>query len=119
MPRKLCAHCGAAPAALKRPKTFEQARGSGVAAGRSRRGQSELTRAAAQICKECFYTALETEVHRTIVDNRLFAPGEVVAMGASGGKDSTVLIHILSTLNARYKCALADRAQRALRAGRA
>lgn len=57
-----------------------------------------------QICKECFYQALENEVHRTIVDNDLFKPGEVVAMGASGGKDSTVLIHILSTLNARHRC---------------
>ena len=56
-----------------------------------------------QICKNCFYKALEDEVHRTITDHKLFSPGEVVAMGASGGKDSTVLIHIMKTLNDRYK----------------
>jgi tRNA(Ile)-lysidine synthase TilS/MesJ len=35
------------------------------------------------------------EIHRAIVDNRLFSYGESIAIGASGGKDSTVLAHIL------------------------
>ena len=51
---KLCHGCGAQRAALRRPKTGDQ------------------------LCKECFYAALEEEVHRTIVDNRLFKPGEKV-----------------------------------------
>lgn len=41
-------------------------------------------------------------MHRTIVSNRLFSPGERVAVAASGGKDSTVLAHMLTLLNARH-----------------
>lgn len=44
----------------------------------------------------------ETEIHNTITSSNLFYPGERVAIGASGGKDSTVLAHILKTLNERY-----------------
>jgi predicted phosphoadenosine phosphosulfate sulfurtransferase len=47
-------------------------------------------------------------VHETIVRYKLFQPGEVVAMGASGGKDSTVLAHMMKELNIRHKCALVD-----------
>lgn len=56
-----------------------------------------------QLCKECFYEALETEVHETIVKHKLFKPGERVALGASGGKDSTVLAHMMDLLNDRHK----------------
>jgi len=38
--------------------------------------------------------------------NELFKPGERIAMGASGGKDSTVLIHVMTTLNKRYNYGL-------------
>ena len=55
-----------------------------------------------QLCKPCFYAALEDEVHTTITTANLFSPGEVVAVAASGGKDSTVLAHLLSLLNARH-----------------
>ena len=41
------------------------------------------------ICLECFYFAIEEEVHYTIISNNLFKSGEKVALGASGGKDST------------------------------
>lgn len=58
-----------------------------------------------QLCKDCFYQALEEEVHQTIVKYKLFKPGEVVALGASGGKDSTVLAHIMNILNERYEYA--------------
>ena len=36
----------------------------------------------------------------------MFKPGEKIAMGASGGKDSTVLMHVMCTLNARYNYGL-------------
>lgn len=32
----------------------------------------------------------------------MFKRGERIAIGASGGKDSTVLAHIMTTLNKRY-----------------
>ena len=44
----------------------------------------------------------QTEIHDTIVAGRLFQRGDRVAIGASGGKDSTVLAHIMKTLNERY-----------------
>lgn len=55
-----------------------------------------------QICQECFFYVFETEIHNTIVDANLFQRGERVAIGASGGKDSTVLAHVLKVLNERY-----------------
>lgn len=50
--------------------------------------------------------AFETEIHDTIVNGKLFKPGDQVAIGASGGKDSTVLAYVLKTLNERYKYGL-------------
>lgn len=58
------------------------------------------------MCKECFFFAFETEIHDTIVNGKLFKPSDKVAIGASGGKDSTVLAYILKTLNKRYKYGL-------------
>ncbi|KAG8932103.1 nucleotidyltransferase [Tulasnella sp. 418] len=82
MPSKACALCQTSRAILKRPKTGQQ------------------------ICKECFFHVFETEVHNTIVDAKLFKPGDRVAIGASGGKDSTVLAHVMKTLNDRYNYGL-------------
>ena len=75
----LCEICSSQKASLKRPKTSQR------------------------ICRECFYEVFETEVHNTIVNGHIFQPGERVAVGASGGKDSTVLAHVLKVLNERYK----------------
>ena len=76
MPVECSAKCGKR-AILKRPKTGDS------------------------LCKECFYLAFETEIHYTIVQAALFTPGDYVAIGASGGKDSTVLAYIMKTLNDR------------------
>lgn len=73
-----CAYCKEKRAMLKRPKTKEN------------------------VCKECFYQAFEEEIHETIVHEKIFTRGDRVAIGASGGKDSTVLIHVLKTLNERH-----------------
>lgn len=54
------------------------------------------------LCKECFLEAFETEVHHTITNGKLFQPGQVVAIGASGGKDSTVLAYVMKHLNETY-----------------
>ncbi|EFJ25043.1 hypothetical protein SELMODRAFT_100488 [Selaginella moellendorffii] len=73
-----CEHCGERRQALRRPKTGHK------------------------VCRECFFQLLEDEVHETITQNQLFKKGERVAIAASGGKDSTVLAHILSELNTRH-----------------
>ncbi|KIJ19844.1 hypothetical protein PAXINDRAFT_67448 [Paxillus involutus ATCC 200175] len=77
-----CALCQNAKAIIKRPKTGQQ------------------------ICKECFFFVFETEVHHTITQATLFKPGDRVAIGASGGKDSTVLAYVMKTLNERYNYGL-------------
>ncbi|KAK4689491.1 cytoplasmic tRNA 2-thiolation protein 1, partial [Tremellales sp. Uapishka_1] len=79
MPPIPCSLCNTARALVRRPKTGQQ------------------------VCKSCFFEVFETEVHNTIVgDGGIFKRGERVAIGASGGKDSTVLAHVLTLLNQRY-----------------
>ncbi|TYH17461.1 hypothetical protein ES288_A05G193400v1 [Gossypium darwinii] len=79
---RLCCVCNQNRAALKRPKTLEQ------------------------ICRECFYAVFEEEIHQVILENQLFKPGDRIAIGASGGKDSTVLAYVLSELNRRHNYGL-------------
>ncbi|KAI9664650.1 MAG: nucleotidyltransferase [Bathelium mastoideum] len=78
MPPHPCAHCHTNRALILRPKNHQR------------------------LCKPCFLAAFEAEIHTTITRSALFAPGERVAIGASGGKDSTVLASVLQTLNARH-----------------
>lgn len=61
-----------------------------------------------KVCKLCFFELFEAEVHQTIVDYKLFQPGERVALAASGGKDSTVLAYVITKLNRihNYGCNL-------------
>jgi hypothetical protein len=73
-----CSYCATNKASLQRPKTGDK------------------------ICKPCFFHRFEEEIHDTIVRNRLFRRGERVCIAASGGKDSTVLAHVLTTLNERH-----------------
>lgn len=58
------------------------------------------------LCKQCFFTAFENEIHNTIVENKLFKSGDRVAVAASGGKDSTVLAYVLKVLNERHNYGL-------------
>nr|CCC93974.1 conserved hypothetical protein [Trypanosoma congolense IL3000] len=77
-PHRLCNHCNEGRAVLKRPSNGKL------------------------LCKQCFFDLFEAEVHETIVNENLFVSGDVVACGASGGKDSTVLIHLMKLLNERH-----------------
>ncbi|KAI2788898.1 Cytoplasmic tRNA 2-thiolation protein 1 [Penicillium oxalicum] len=82
MPPTACFNCKEARAVIIRPKNRHK------------------------LCRACFLQVFETEVHETIVGTNLFYPGERVAIGASGGKDSTVLAAVLKTLNERYNYGL-------------
>jgi len=53
-------------------------------------------------CKDCFVKAFELDVYKSITQNKVFKEGDILGIGASGGKDSTVLAHIMWTLNKRY-----------------
>lgn len=75
---QLCELCHCRKALIRRPKNLQR------------------------ICKICFFHVFETEIHNTITSNKLFQRGEKVAVGASGGKDSTVLAYILKLLNDTY-----------------
>lgn len=46
------------------------------------------------------------QIHETIVTSGMFKPGQTVAIGSSGGKDSTVLAYVLFVLNRRYNYGL-------------
>lgn len=59
-----------------------------------------------KLCKACFITIFEAEIHHTITTTGLFSPGDRIAIGASGGKDSTVLASVLKTLNERHSYGL-------------
>jgi cytoplasmic tRNA 2-thiolation protein 1 len=78
----LCAICKTARALIIRPKNHQK------------------------LCKPCFIAIFEAEIHHTIVSTSLFSPGDRIAIGASGGKDSTVLASVLKTLNERYNYGL-------------
>ena len=78
MPPSLCCHCQSSRALILRPKNHDK------------------------LCKSCFLSVFETEIHTTVTTSSLFNRGERVAIGASGGKDSTVLASVLKTLNDRY-----------------
>jgi cytoplasmic tRNA 2-thiolation protein 1 len=78
MPTAICELCNDSRAAVIRPKSSQK------------------------ICKQCFLQVFEDEIHETIVTNTLFQRGERIAIGASGGKDSTVLASVLKTLNERH-----------------
>lgn len=78
MPPTLCENCQNGRAVIVRPKNL------------------------LKICKPCFLAIFESEIHETIVDSKLFQRGERIAIGASGGKDSTVLASVLKTLNERH-----------------
>uniref|UniRef100_A0AC35UE87 Cytoplasmic tRNA 2-thiolation protein 1 n=1 Tax=Rhabditophanes sp. KR3021 TaxID=114890 RepID=A0AC35UE87_9BILA len=53
-------------------------------------------------CASCFTEWFEKDVHDTIIKCSLFKRGEKVGIGASGGKDSIVLSHMMKRLNDRY-----------------
>ena len=78
MPLIQCSSCELDRAVIIRPKNHEK------------------------LCKKCFIRVFEDEIHATITRNHLFSRGEKVAIGASGGKDSTVLAAVLKTLNERH-----------------
>ncbi|KAL1652233.1 cytosolic thiouridylase subunit Ctu1 [Diplodia intermedia] len=78
MPPSLCALCQRNRALILRPKNHQK------------------------LCRLCFLEVFETEIHHTITSTNLFQRGETIAIGASGGKDSTVLASVLKTLNERY-----------------
>lgn len=59
-----------------------------------------------KICKQCFIDNFENRIYKTVQESDMFLPSETIAIGVSGGKDSTVLAHVLNTINAKYNLGL-------------
>jgi cytoplasmic tRNA 2-thiolation protein 1 len=59
-----------------------------------------------RLCRACFLRAFEDDVLATIRRYDLFRAGERVALAVSGGKDSTVLAAVLTSLNHRASLGL-------------
>lgn len=77
MASRLCSACNEKRAQILRPKNHHR------------------------LCATCFTAVFEKEVAEAVESTNLFYPGERVAIGASGGKDSCVLAAVLKTLNER------------------
>lgn len=57
-------------------------------------------------CIECFFEAFEGEIHYTLTSTKALNKGDRVCIGASGGKDSTVLAYVMNLLNKKYNYGL-------------
>lgn len=55
-----------------------------------------------RLCKECFINIFEEEVHETIIKKKMFNNDDKICIGVSGGKDSSVLAHVLTALKKKY-----------------
>ena len=75
-----CGYCHAAPARLQRSKHPQ-----------------------VKSCAPCFTRNFELEVLDTMVSEKLFEKGEKIALAVSGGKDSTVLLHVIHNLNVEHQ----------------
>lgn len=50
------------------------------------------------LCKSCFNKSIEKKVKRTVRQNNMIEKGDRIAFGLSGGKDSSVVLYIMSTI---------------------
>jgi tRNA(Ile)-lysidine synthase TilS/MesJ len=55
-----------------------------------------------RLCKKCFIASIERRVQHTISENKMFKPDDRIALALSGGKDSTSLLHMLSSIESNF-----------------
>ncbi|KAL7670727.1 hypothetical protein ACOME3_005654 [Neoechinorhynchus agilis] len=56
----------------------------------------------ALVCTDCFSRLFEEEVYQQCLRSNLFQSKATIIVAVSGGKDSTVLVHVLRTIMDRY-----------------
>ena len=54
------------------------------------------------LCKKHFLESIERKVARTIARHKMLRESDKIGVGISGGKDSTVLLHILKKIEQRF-----------------
>ena len=54
------------------------------------------------LCQKHFLRSVEKKIRKTIRVNKLIKRGDVIALGLSGGKDSSLLCWFLSSIRKRY-----------------
>ncbi|RVX16064.1 Cytoplasmic tRNA 2-thiolation protein 1 [Vitis vinifera] len=94
-----CSICSQRRAALKRPKTLEQVPLRPSQFQLFRCLVVEKTEEKVKFAGSVFYAVFEEEIHRVVVDNQLFKPGERIAIGASGGKGEYLILCDFSSDN--------------------
>ncbi|CAA9989199.1 PP-loop family protein, putative [Plasmodium knowlesi strain H] len=55
-----------------------------------------------KLCRECFTECFEEDVHATIVKKNMFHDKDKICIAVSGGKDSSVLAHVLVHIKRKY-----------------
>ncbi|GAW81897.1 hypothetical protein, conserved [Plasmodium gonderi] len=55
-----------------------------------------------KLCKKCFIEIFEDEVHDTILKKKMFQDMDKICIAVSGGKDSSVLAHLLVHIKKKY-----------------
>ncbi|ANQ09269.1 Cytoplasmic tRNA 2-thiolation protein 1 [Plasmodium coatneyi] len=55
-----------------------------------------------KLCRDCFTEGFEEDVHATIVKKNMFHEKDKICIAVSGGKDSSVLAHVLVHIKKKY-----------------
>jgi uncharacterized protein (TIGR00269 family) len=77
---------------------------------------AELRYMNAKFCKNCFSGLLERRVRRTILNNKMLdRKRDIVGVGVSGGKDSTVLLYLLNKMHYNIRAIAVDEGIRGYR----
>lgn len=59
-----------------------------------------------RFCKDCFNEYFEKKVLETVRKHKMVRRGEQIGVAVSGGKDSTVLLHVLNKLSHQFEITL-------------
>ncbi|SCO68267.1 cytoplasmic tRNA 2-thiolation protein 1, putative [Plasmodium vivax] len=55
-----------------------------------------------KLCRDCFTEGFEEHVHETILKKRMFEEKDKICIAVSGGKDSSVLAHVLVQIRRKH-----------------
>ncbi|SBS85466.1 cytoplasmic tRNA 2-thiolation protein 1, putative [Plasmodium ovale] len=55
-----------------------------------------------RLCRDCFIEGFEEDVHLTILKKHMFEEKDKICIAVSGGKDSSVLAHVLVHIKKKY-----------------